>query len=42
MCVSSDIPKNIRVGKLDFFFNEVIAKLFFQQILLLLHPNNSK
>ena len=47
MCVSSDMPQNIRVGRLEksffyflFFFKEVIAKLFFQQILLLhvLHP----
>ena len=39
MCVSSDMPKNIRVGRSDksFFF----LVFFFHQILFLLHPNNS-
>ena len=41
-CVSSDMSKNIRVGRLKKkFLKEVIAKLFSQLNLLLLHPNNS-
>ena len=45
MCVSSDMSKNIRVGRFEksssFFSKEVMAKVFFQLlvILLLLHPN---
>ena len=46
MSVSSDMSKNIRVGRSEksffFFLKEVMTKLFFQPILLLLHLNNSK
>ena len=47
MCVSSDMSKNIRVIRLEksfvlfLIFYEVMPKLFFQLILLLLHPNNN-
>ena len=49
MSVSSDMSKNIRVGRSEksfflilIFFKEVMTKLFFQPILLLLHLNNRK
>ena len=49
MSVSSDMSKNIRAGRSEksfilllFFSKEVMTKLFFQPILLLLHLNNSK
>ena len=50
MSVSSDMSKNIRVGRseksfflfLIFFFKEVLTKLFFQPILLILHLINRK
>ena len=47
MCVSSDVSKNIRVCRSDLFLNflffkkRLLAKLFFQLVLLHLHANNS-
>ena len=43
MCVSSDMPKNIRVrsSEKSLFFLRSDCQTVFQQILPLLHPNNN-